>query len=185
MSETKEKKDFSCRPQLPPEIVRKPSPDTATSVAVANHQQRPEATADADALRELKGLPTPAARPVVDVIGELRPAVFMEADEKAVAQLPTELAKKGRKPGVRPGPIVEVRPEVRPAPRPRPRPGPIVEVRPEVRPTTTKRRPPRPIVEVAPDTGRKYPKKRPPRPIVEVAPYVGRKTKKKGTRKKK
>ena len=53
MSETQEKKDFSRRPQLPPEIVRKPSPDTATSVAVANHQQRPEATADADALREL------------------------------------------------------------------------------------------------------------------------------------
>ena len=123
MSETKEKKDFSRRPQLPPEIVRKPSPDTATSVAVANHQQRPEATADADALRELKGLPTPAARPVVEVIGELRPAVFMEADEQAGEQLPTELAKKGGKPGVRPRPIVEIRPEVRPATRPKPRPG--------------------------------------------------------------
>src|SRR5947207_9169186 len=141
MSETKEKKDFSRRPQLPPEIVRKPLPDTATSVAVANHQQRPEATADADALRELKGLPTPAARPVVDVIGELRPAVFMEADEQA------ELAKKGRKPSALPRPIVELSPQVRPAAKPKTRPRPIVEVRPEVRPAPKPKPRPRPIVE--------------------------------------
>ena len=59
MNETKDKKDLGRRPQSSPEIVRKPSPETATGVAVAESRQRADATADADAVKDLKAVPTP------------------------------------------------------------------------------------------------------------------------------